>query len=151
ERPLRLRPFRQDKPVACLGRAFLQHPVVPAGASAFLDAIGHVRPLEAGVEPPAGLASLRDLQQRAAEAPDVADADIGLSNAEGGDVLAEGRRLRCDTLGRPCGVVVAGIMVDGLFRPAMAFGVALVVAGKAEAGDDLPPGYLRLADAARGV
>ena len=54
-------------------------------------------------------------------------------------------------IGEPCRIVVAGIMVQGFLRAAMMTLVALMVAAKAQFGDDLRSLHRLLVDAGRHV
>ena len=138
QRPIRQRPLDALEPIARLGDALAQHAIIPAGAPARLHAARHIRPRETGVQLPAGLAPLAHLQQRRAECEDIADADVALGDAERRNILAEGRRRaeRLDELRpllRPGVVMIARIMMQRLFRPAVMTQIALTVAGEAVA------------------
>ena len=73
-------------------RARFQHAVVPTGAAGGLQAARHLRLAEAVVEFPAGLARLRDFDERGAEPEAVAEEDILLVEAGCGDLFPERTR-----------------------------------------------------------
>src|SRR5690606_35540782 len=130
----------------------LQHAVVPAGAAGVLHAARHVAHAEAVVELPAGLPALADFQHRAAERVAVAKADRALVEPTAADVLAEGAGRRqhrqLAELRAPGGIVVEGVVVDGLVDAAMQAEVALLVALQAEFADAHAAAARRLGDAA---
>lgn len=133
QRPRRVRTLEQAQRRARRHLAGFEHAVVPAGAGAVLHPPRHVRRGEAQVELPAGLARLGDLDEGAAQAKDVADADVRLGQAGGAEVLAEGTdpeqvRRQGRQVAPPRGVVLAGVMVHRLFRAAVMPPVALFVA-----------------------
>lgn len=136
--PVRVRAVDQAKFVSGRDHTRLQHAVIPAGAGAGLNAPGHVRDAEAHAEFPAGLAGLGDLDARGAETELVAHADALLGEADGGDVLAERAGAEAfrqvGKLAAPGRVMLEREMVHGLVRPAMAAGIALLVAGETRHG-----------------
>src|SRR3546814_20752020 len=83
---------------------------------------------------------LGDLDPRRAKPVDIADADIGFGQAFGRNVLAE-RSFRAEVPGKlgrlrfPGGIVIEGVVVDGLFRTAVMLPVTLLVARQARARD----------------
>src|SRR3546814_859299 len=140
ERPISGRPVQEIERAAGTDPAFFQDTVIPAGAAGFLNAPGHADCLEALVQPPAGLPGLGDLDPRRAKPVDIADADIGFGQAFGRNVLAE-RSFRAEVPGKlgrlrfPGGIVIEGVVVDGLFRTAVMLPVTLLVARQARARD----------------
>ena len=150
--PVRMRAVDQTKFVSGRDDARLQHAVIPAGARAGLDAPGHVREAEAHAKFPAGLASLGDLDARAAQTEQVAHADVLLGEAGGGDVLAEPAGVEAfrqgGKLAAPGRVMLERVMVHGLVRPAMAVGIALLVAEKTCHGQPQGRGDTMLVDGA---
>ena len=119
-RPFAVRALDQLQALARLHHALLQHPVIPTGAPTLLNAQGHLRHVEAVVELPAGHAPLGHLQQRRPHTNPVAQADIRLAPTGGAEVLAEcaglGQQWMLAKLCRPGCIVLAGIVVDGLFH-----------------------------------
>jgi len=84
-----------------------------------------------------GLARLTDLQQRAADRVDIADAEIVLVHAVDGQILAhragdEARR-EIGKSGRPVGIARRWIGVDRFFGAAMDRQISLVIAIEPEA------------------
>lgn len=152
QRPVRMAPFDQLQDIASRHHAFLQHPVVPAGAPGLLHPQGHPGDLEAVVELPAGHAPLGHFQQRGPGPHAVAEADVGFAPAAGAEVLAEGARLHQQGVfaqfGDPGGVVFAWVMVDRFLDAAMDAQVALFVAFQADGGDPERTVARRLGDAA---
>ena len=88
--PFGRRPVYPLQRIAGLDDTGPEHPIIPSGAARGLYAPGHVGKAEAVIELPAGLAALRNLEQRGAEAEDVTDRDIALGESRGSDVLAKG-------------------------------------------------------------
>lgn len=126
--PARLWPFQQNETVARGRMAFLKNPIIPSRPAAFLNSQRHVRPIETRIQPPARLASLADLKQGGAEPVYISYADIRFRQAKRRDVLAERGSVGHDPVLAPGSIVVAGIVMDGLFRAAMVAGIALIVA-----------------------
>src|SRR3546814_12425200 len=83
---------------------------------------------------------LGDVDPRRAKPVDIADADIGFGHAFGRNVLAE-RSFRAEVPGKPGrlrfpgGIVIEGVVGDGLFRTAGMLTVTLPVARHAPAGE----------------
>src|SRR3546814_10653328 len=83
---------------------------------------------------------LGDLDPRRAKPVDIADADIGFGQDFGRNVLAE-RSFRAEVPGKlgrprfPGGIVIEGVVVDGLFRTAVMLPVTLLVARQARSRD----------------
>src|SRR5690606_35206511 len=94
---------------------------------------------EAGVELPARLPALADLEQGGAEFEPVAQADPRLGQATRADVLAEGagglEHRQRSQLAAPGGVVLERVVVDRVVRPAVHPPVALFVAFDSQGAD----------------
>ncbi|CAD5377660.1 hypothetical protein OF001_U210067 [Pseudomonas sp. OF001] len=112
------------------------HPVEPAAAPAVLQQgrqLGQVPALRQAI---VGQARLADLQQRLAPAHQVADADLGLADAEGGKVLAAGRRaplVQREALA-PVAVVLGRVVQQGAIGRAGVAAARQLVARQAVAG-----------------
>src|SRR5690606_30274521 len=131
QRPLRRGPIDQLEHVARANGPCFDDAVIPTRPPALLYAQRHVLDLEAKIEFPARLASLRDLQQRAPEAKNVAERDALLVHACGREILAECARplekRNMPEFATPAEVVLEGVMVDRLVGSAVAACISLCV------------------------
>jgi hypothetical protein len=134
--------------VAGADLTFLEHPEVEPGAVAAGEEGRHPRLAGADADAVAGDPGLGHLEQGAANAVAVADADDVVGQAVDGEVLAE---VSGDQVGpgQLAGPVVVGLELvdeDGALLAAVAGQVALPVAGQVEAADPAAAGKRVLPD-----
>ncbi|GAB7555268.1 hypothetical protein NRB_47830 [Novosphingobium sp. 11B] len=151
--PVGERPVDQFQRIARTDLAILDHPVVPARPARFHAPGVDLRPVEAMIELPAWLAALTHLDERGAHPPAIADEDVFLGQPIGRDILPEGavigqQRMVADRFAPPV-IVVVGVVVDGLVRPAMDRKIGLAVPFEAQSVDLHPTLHRRLGDGAR--
>ncbi len=150
----RVWPVDEFARIAGLDPTRLQHAQIPPRTPAGLDACGHVRNAKAQVELEAGLPTLRDRQQRAADTPTIPDADDVLVEPVDAQVLAErAGRIQQGLIGKdvaPGFVMGPGVAEHGLVGAAVHAEIGLLVPGEPQVLDSSRPAHRPLGDTADG-